>query len=94
MKQTVYGILAGSPIDFPREVQLRVYPHNRDTGEALGGCCSLLPHRSWDWIQAHIPIASYEWARLEEMLKQGQTVKLAPEPREHTLELPDEVDVS
>jgi len=91
MKQCkVYGMLAAAPIDFPDEIELRVYPHDKETGLGYGGFYSYTERRSWQWMQSFIPLVPHAWADIEQKMMEGGCVPLGL--GEHSIDLPDEVE--
>jgi len=87
MKCKVYGMLAAAPIDFPDEVELRVYPHDRETGLGYDGCYAYGEHRSWEWVRTFVPLVPHAWPEIEERLRGGECAAL--HLGEHTIDLPD-----
>lgn len=87
MEHKVYGMLAAAPIDFPNEVELRIYPHDKETGLEYGGFYPYTEHRSWQWMQSFIPLVPHAWAELEQRLRDGACIPLVL--GEHSIDLPD-----
>ena len=86
----VYGMLAVAPVDFPNEVELRVYPHDKETGLATGGCYPYIEHRSWEWVRSYVPLVPCAWAEIEQNLKDGNCAALGL--GEYSISLPDGTD--
>jgi hypothetical protein len=84
-------MLAVEPIDFPNNLELRVYPHDRETGLGLPGCYPYSDHKTWEWLRATAPIEAYAWAALEQNLREGKCVPLGI-LGEHEIDLPDGAD--
>ncbi len=81
-------MLVVASIDFPDDLELRVYPHDRETGLGFPGFYPYSVHQSWDWLRSTAPLESWSWATLEENLKAGKAVPLGL-LGEHEIELPD-----
>jgi len=90
MECKVYGMLAVAPVDFPNDLELRVYPHDKETGLAFGGFYPNTEHRTWEWVRSHIPLVPYGWAEIEEGLKNGECAALGL--GEYSMNLPDGAD--
>ena len=88
MNCKIYGMLAVAPIDFPNDLEMRIYPHDRETGLGLSGCYPYSEHRSWEWLRTFVPIEPYAWAALEQNLREGKCVPLGI-LREHEINLAD-----
>ena len=91
MNCKVYGMLAVAPIDFPNDLEMRIYPHDRETGLQLTGCYPYSEHRTWEWLRSFTPLEPWAWAPLEENLRAGKTVPLGM-LGEHPIELPDDAE--
>jgi hypothetical protein len=83
----VYRMLAVAPVDFPTEVELRVYPHDKETGLALRGSYHYAKHRSWEWVQSSVPLVPHAWAEVEQTLKAGNCAALGL--GEYSVDIPD-----
>jgi len=87
MRCKIYGMFAAAPVDFPNEVELRIYPHDKETSLASGGFYPYIEHRSWEWVRSRVPLVEYAWANIEQELRGGNCAAL--HLGEHSIDLPD-----
>jgi hypothetical protein len=86
----VYGMLAAQAVNFPDEIELRVYPRDKQTGAPLPGCYPYLEHKSWSWMRRSMPLQPHGWPEIEQTLKDGGCAALAL--GEYPVSLPDGTD--
>ena len=86
-EKKIYGMLAVAPINFPNEVEMRIYPHDKKTGLQYGGFYSYAEHKTWQWVRSFVPLVPHAWADIEMNVKDGKCAALGL--GEYSIDLPD-----
>jgi hypothetical protein len=86
MRREIYGDIVVSPIRFPDELELRVYPLSRKDDRPLVANIPINDHHSWEWVRGRFPGARLD--EVEGLLKAGKAAILLRGV--HPVDLPED----
>ena len=70
MRVRIYAGLVVSPINFPAELEIHIFPLNRETNQPLGGNFPMIEHHSLEWARNQYPLREED----ERELRAGRRV--------------------
>jgi hypothetical protein len=56
MRVSIYAGLVISPISFPDELKVLIFPLNRKTNRPLGGNFPMIEHHTLEWVRNQYPL--------------------------------------
>jgi hypothetical protein len=72
MRARIFGALVAKPINFPDDLEIRLFPVRRHDESQIGGSYPFEDHHSWDWVQRRYPVNSEGEARI----KAGESIQV------------------
>jgi len=82
MRVSIFGALVAQPVNFPDEIEVKLFPlRSADCSRIGRSAWSFEERRTWDWLKRTHPIAP----DAEEHIKNGEAVRLVTGPIVATL---------
>jgi hypothetical protein len=72
MRVRIYAGLVVNPISFPVELEILIFPLNRESNQPLGGNFPMIEHHTLEWARNQYPLREEE----EDQLRAGRRVNV------------------
>jgi hypothetical protein len=72
MRVKIYAGLVISPITFPDELKVLIFPLNRETNRPIGGNFPIIEHHNLEWVRIQYPLNEED----ERQLSDGERINV------------------